>query len=187
MYMPSFNRNDSISGYVVSFPIKTGSYAETYRVKDAKGKNYFLKLINYAKLHHTQLTENGDVIEVIIAKSLQHPNLVSYHDSGELIKDGKRYCFLVQDFISGETAAQRTGRENGCSVYDAKEITKGVLNGLIYLHTLKDPVLHNELTTQNIMLDLSDSKPIPRIIDFGYARYMNGSIGTFQKDGGWSQ
>lgn len=181
--MPSFNRNDKIAGYVVSFPIKEGAYAETYRVKDNSGKNYFLKLANYAKLHRTQMTESGELLEVQITKGLNHPNLVAYHDSGEILKDGKRYCYLVHDFISGETAAQRTGRENGCSVYDAKEIAKGVLSGLKYLHSLDKPVLHNELTIQNVMLDLSAEKPVPKIIDFGYARYQNGSIGSFQREG----
>lgn len=181
--MPSFNRNEKIAGYVVSFPIKDGAYAETYRVKDALGKNYFLKLVNYAKLHRTQLTDNGDVIEVEITKGLKHPNLVAYHDSGEFIREGKRYCYLVHDFISGETVAQRIGRENGCSVYDATEITKGVLSGVKYLHSLERPVLHNELTIQNVMLDLSSEKRNPKLIDFGYARYLNGSINSFQRDG----
>lgn len=41
-----FNKNDKIASYTVAFPHKQGSYAETYRVKDANGKTRFLKLIN---------------------------------------------------------------------------------------------------------------------------------------------
>lgn len=172
-----------IGPYVVAFPIKAGAYAETYRVKDSNGKNYFLKLIDYTKLHHTQFDEDGRVLELEIAKQLNHPNLTKYHDSGEVHINGKRYVYIVFDFIVGETAAQQTTREQRCSVYDAKQITIGVLEGLKFLHNLPRPVIHNEITTQNVMLDISGGPVVPKIIDFGYARYQNQSISSFMKEG----
>lgn len=36
-----FKKNDKIGSYTVAFPHKHGSYAETYRVKDANGKTRF--------------------------------------------------------------------------------------------------------------------------------------------------
>ena len=173
----------NIDSYIVTFPIKEGSYAQTYRVKDGLDNNYFLKLIDYAKLHHTQFDDNGSILEIEIAKQLKHPNITSYHDSGETWIDGKRYAYLVSDFIAGETVAQQTTREQRCSVYDAKQITLGVLNGLKYLHGMENPIIHNEITIQNIMLDMSNGIAVPRIIDFGYARYQNQSISAFMKDG----
>ena len=172
-----------INSYVVAFPIKEGAYADSYRVKSTDGNNYYLKLIDYSKLHHTQFDEYGHVLEVEIAKQLHHPNIANYHDSGEIQINGKRYVYIVFDFIVGETAAQRTTREQCCSVYDAKQIVKGVLNGLKFLHNLETPVIHNEITTQNVMLDISRGVPIPIIIDFGYARFQNQSISSFMKDG----
>lgn len=173
----------NIDSYIVTFPIKEGSYAQTYRVKDGLDNNYFLKLIDYAKLHHTQFDDNGSILEIEIAKQLKHPNITSYHDSGEIWIDGKRYAYLVLDFIAGETVAQQTTREQRCSVYDAKQITLGVLNGLKYLHGMENPIIHNEITIQNIMLDMSNGIAVPKIIDFGYARYQNQSISAFMKDG----
>ena len=38
-----------------------------------------------------------------------------------------------------------------------------------YLHNLHDPIIHNEITPQNIMLDLSGDIPVVKIIDFGVA------------------
>jgi transitional endoplasmic reticulum ATPase len=49
-----------------------------------------------------------------------------------------------------------------------KQIIGDVLNGLNYLQSLR-PVIHNEITPQNIMLDLSGSIPQAKIIDFGFA------------------
>ena len=177
------DKKQFIGSYTVAFPIKAGAYAETYRVKDSSGKNYFLKLIDCTKLHHTQFDEDGRVLELEIAKQLNHPNLTRYHDSGELQINGKRYVYIVFDFIVGETAAQQTTREQRCSVYEAKQITIGVLKGLRFLHNLPRPVIHNEITTQNVMLDISGGLFVPKIIDFGYARYQNQSICSFMKEG----
>ncbi|MBR6980661.1 MAG: AAA family ATPase [Prevotella sp.] len=176
-------KNEHIDSYVIAFPIKEGAYAETYRVKDSKGKNYFLKLIDYSKLHHTQFTEDGQVLEVEIAKQLHHVNITSYHDSGKVQINGNYYAFIVFDHIVGETVAQKIERDQRCSVYDAKQIILGVLNGLKFLHGLDKPIIHNEITMQNVMLDLSSGLPVPKIIDFGYARYQNQSISSFMKEG----
>lgn len=179
--MPILTKQQPIGPYIVAFPIKDSTYAETYRVKDTSGKNYFLKLFNYAKLHHTQFDENGDVLELIISKQLNHPNLTHYHDSGEIVLNGQKMVYIVYDFISGETLAQKTGREQGCSVYEAKQYILGVLEGVKFLHNLPEPVIHNELTTENVMLDMKDSTP--KIIDFGYARFLSQNRNAFQKDG----
>lgn len=171
--MPILSRNQKIETYTVTFPIKQGAYAETYRVKDSLGKNFFLKLINCAKLHRSQFTEEGGVLELQISKQLKHPNITTYHDSGALILSGQKLVYIVYDFIAGETVAQYITREQSCSVYDAKRITLGVLDGLKFLHNLSRPVIHNELTIQNVMLDLSVGIAVPKIIDFGYARYID--------------
>ena len=179
--MPTLTKQQSIGPYTVAFPIKDSIYAETYRVKNAAGKNYFLKLFNYAKLHHTQFDEKGEVLELVISKQLNHPNLTHYHDSGELMLNGQKMAYIVYDFISGETLAQKTGRERGCSVYEAKQYVLGVLEGVKFLHNLPEPVIHNELTTENVMLDMKDNTP--KIIDFGYARFLSQNRSTFQKEG----
>lgn len=179
--MPTLSKQQSIGSYTVAFPIKDSTYAETYRVKDTAGKNYFMKLFNYAKLHHTQFDENGEVLELVISKQLNHQNLTHYRDSGELMLNGQKMAYIVYDFISGETLAQKTGRESGCSVYDAKQYVVGVLEGVKFLHNLSNPVIHNELTTENVMLDMKDNAP--KIIDFGYARFLSQGRNFFQKEG----
>lgn len=176
-------KKDKIKDYTINFQIKEGDYAETYRVKDATGKNRFLKLINCAKLHRTQFDNDGNILEVQIAKQLNHPNIVKYRDNGEAIINGKKFAYIVFDYISGETAAQYLTRESDCSVYEARSITIGILNGLKFLHSRSEPVIHNELTLQNVMLDASSGTNVPRIIDFGYARYLSQGTTAFNKNG----
>ena len=64
-------KRQQLGNYIITFQIKEGDYAETYRVKDAGGKNRFLKLINCAKLHRTQFDADGNILEVQIAKLLE--------------------------------------------------------------------------------------------------------------------
>ncbi|WJJ98227.1 AAA family ATPase [Algibacter luteus] len=169
--------------YKVTFFLKKGSYAETYRVKDQEGKTKLLKLFAYSKLNRTQFTENDEVLEVEILKEIKHPNLVKFCDSGELPLDGQKYAYAILDFISGETLADRLKREQSLNIYEAKDIILGVLNGLKYLHSLNNPIIHNDITNLNVMLDLSGKISIPKIIDFGYARFLSQSNKEFLKDG----
>ena len=170
-----FKKNDKIDSYTVVFPHKQGSYAETYRVKDANGKTRFLKLINYSKLNRNQIDDNGRVIEVEISKLLHHHNLCQFIDSGNMMMNGSQYAWFVTEFISGETLSQRIIRDDEISVYEIKTIAKAVLSALSFLHSQPIPVIHNEVTIQNVFLNLVGEIQDLKLIDFGYARCLNQS------------
>ena len=168
-----FNKNDKIESYTVTFPHRQGSYAETYRVKDTNGKTRFLKLINYSKLNRNQIDDSGRVIEVEIAKQLRHHNLCQYIDSGNLMIGGGLFAWLVTEFVSGETLSQKLIRDNDVSVYEIKTIAKSVLLALSFLHSLPIPIIHNEVTMQNVFLNLVGGLEDVKLIDFGYACFLN--------------
>ena len=176
-------------GYVISEKysvilfIKHGSNAETYRIKGKDGVIYFLKLFKYANLIHSAFDDNNNLLEIKFLQSFEHENIVSYHDSGELVYEGKKYGFLVLDFIAGETLAERICRESYSTIYDIKQIAIDILKGLDYIHSRPDPVIHNEITPQNIMLDLSSNVPKAILMDFGYARSFHQSTKVYSKDG----
>ena len=168
-----FNKTDKIGLYTVAFPHKQGSYAETYRVKDANGKTRFLKLINYSKLNRNQIDDEGRIIEVEIAKQLHHHNLCQFIDSGTLMMRGCQYAWFVTEFVSGETLSQRIIRDSDISVYEIKTIAKAVLSALAFLHSRPVPIIHNEVTIQNVFLNLVGELGDLKLIDFGYARFLN--------------
>lgn len=169
--------------FEVVFFLKKGSYAEVYRVKSLDGKTKILKLFFYSRLHRSQFNSNGNILEIEILKKIDHPNLVGYHDNGDLLIGNQKYAYVILDFISGETLADKMKREHVFNPYEAREIIIGVLNGLNYLHEQNIPIIHNDVTNSNVMLDLSRPITIPRIIDFGYARYLNQPNSDFQKEG----
>lgn len=169
-----FKRNDKVGTYTVISPIKRGAYAETYRVKDAQGTKRFLKLICTPQLKHWQTDETGTIIEMEVAKELHNHNLCDNIDSGVMVIGGQKFAYLVNEFVNNETLAESIARGKEYSIYEIKQIIKALLSAVKYLHNLPRPVIHNEITIQNILLDLKtdDLKDI-RLIDFGYARYLD--------------
>lgn len=169
--------------YKVLLFIKQGRNAETYRIKGNDGKLYFLKLFNYAKIGRSSFDKDNNLLEIEFLKKVSHENIVSYKDSGELIFENKKYNYLILDFIAGETLADRISRESISNYYDIKQIIINILKGLEYLHNLPEPIIHNEITPQNIMLDLSNDISKAIIIDFGYARSFHQSTKSYNIEG----
>lgn len=169
-----FKRNDKIEDYTVISAIKQSYYAETYRVKDVQGTKRFLKLICTPLLKYWQTDKIGSIIEMEVAKELHNHNLCDNIDSGTMIIGGQKYSYLVNKFVNNETLAESIAHGREYSIYEIKQIIKALLSAIKYLHTLPRPVIHNEITIQNILLDLKtdDLKDI-RLIDFGYARYLD--------------
>lgn len=169
-----FSKGDTIGLYTVRFPHKQGSYAETYRVKDDQGKTRFLKIVDYSKLRPDQLDDSGRVIEIETVKRFNHHNLCTYIDSGTYMQTGRQYAYFVTEFISGETLAAKIARNEGMSVYEIKEIAKSVLSALSYVHSLQPvPIIHNEVTAQNVLLNLAGGLGDLKLIDFGHARSLD--------------
>lgn len=169
-----FQKGQTIDNrYTVVFPHKEGAYAETYRVRDNNGKLRFLKLIYYSKLQYSQFDKDGCIIEVEVAKLLNHSNVCKYVDSGKILSSGQQLAYIVTEFVSGETLDKRIVREGDLSVYEIKQVTKALLSALQYLHSQEIPIIHNEVTIPNLMLDLSGTLENLKLIDFGYARFLN--------------
>jgi transitional endoplasmic reticulum ATPase len=175
-----FSINDK---YSILLFIKQGSNAETYRVKGNDGKLYFLKLFNYSKLHRSAFDSDNNLLEIELLKNVKHENIVSYKDSGEVIYESKKFGYLVLNFIAGETLAERISREMFNNYYDVQQVISDVLKGLSYLHSLPEPIIHNEITPQNIMLDLSSDVTKAKLIDFGFARSFHQSTKAYNKVG----
>lgn len=171
-----FQKDDIIGNYTVSFPYKQEACAETYRVKDPEGHIRFLKLIDCSKLRRDRIDDEGQVVEIEVAKQLDHHNLLKYRDSGRLTLDGRLFVYLVTDYVSSETLSQRIIRDDDISVYEIKGIAKAVLSALAYMHSRTAPVVHNDLTINNVLLDLTGSVSDLKLTGLGYSQFLGTSL-----------
>lgn len=166
-----FKKNQVIGDYTVVFPHKEGSYAQTYRVKDASSKVKFLKLIFMEELEVFQYDKDGQIIEAEVASLLDHPNLCKYVDYGKLEKDGHQLVYIVTEYVPGENLDSYIRRCGVPSQQEVRQIMKSLLSALVYLHNLERPVIHNEITIENILLGLVDNFSNAKLIDFGSSRF----------------
>lgn len=103
--------------------------------------------------------------EARAAAQLTHPHIVAVYESGQT-EDG--VCFLVSEFIKGETLEQRLQRQN----FDperAAQFTAELADALAYAH--QHDVIHRDIKPSNILID---DEGHPHITDFGLAKRMIG-------------
>jgi len=102
------------------------------------------------------------------AGSLQHPNLVTVYDFGEV--DG--HPFIAMELVEGADLDELLRRSTPLSLVEKIDILIDVLNGLSYAH--RRGIVHRDIKPANIRIDQEGRA---RIMDFGIA-HLNSSSGT---------
>jgi len=167
-----YKPKEDIDGrFKVVFPIKRGAKAETYRVKDTDGTRYFLKLIDTSLLDDEAVDAEGKPKEISILQEINSPHVPRFICDGQVMAQGRKFHYFVTEFLSSETLADRLSRTQTLSVYDARTAVISVLEALKDLHEMPEPVIHNEVTALNTLVDLStDDLSKCKLIDFGASR-----------------
>ena len=98
--------------------------------------------------------------EAQTASSLNHPNILTIHDAGEL--DGRQY--LVMEFVDGETLTSSSQRERR-AWRQAVELLAGVADGLAAAHDAG--ILHRDIKPANILVATNG---YAKLADFGLAK-----------------
>jgi serine/threonine-protein kinase len=105
--------------------------------------------------------------EIRVAAGLQHPHILSVHDSGST--NGQ--LWFTMPFVEGESLRDRISRERQLPVADAVRITREVALALDYAH--RKGIIHRDIKPENILL--IDGQAI--VADFGIARALGAAGG----------
>ena len=108
--------------------------------------------------------------EITTAARLQHPHILSVHDSGEA---GDQLWFTMP-YVRGESLRERIRRENRLTVEEALRITREAAQALAYAHS--EGVVHRDIKPENILIT-GDGSTL--VADFGVAR----ALGTEEVTG----
>lgn len=164
--MLTLKENDKIGTYTVHYLIKGGDDTGTYKVTDESGTPRFMKFFDKEALPEKLLLD-GEPLEIVNSRKVQHKNIVSRVDDGEQTIEGKSYAYLITDFLRGSLLSEMLENSRTLSVSVALDIMKSVLEGLAYLHDAG--LNHNDLTPRNILLEeKGPDEFVPRIIDLGH-------------------
>ena len=98
--------------------------------------------------------------EIQVAAGLNHPHILSLHDSGEA--DG--FLYYVMPFVEGESLRTRLQRDNQLSIEEALRIALEIAEGLSFAHS--HDVVHRDIKPENVLL--ANGHAI--VADFGIAQ-----------------
>jgi serine/threonine-protein kinase len=99
--------------------------------------------------------------EIKFAARLQHPHILSVHDSGETAGQ----LWFTMPFVDGESLRDRLRRERRLPVEEALRITREAAQALQYAH--EQEVVHRDIKPENLLLT-GDGSTL--VADFGIAR-----------------
>jgi transitional endoplasmic reticulum ATPase len=177
--LSTFNKGEKIDELTIQFFIDQNDGAEIYRVKDFNGKTLRLKLYPFHELSQLRFTDQGVLKEFDILKSIDHESIIRMIDHREIIEAGKKYIYLTTDFISGESLLDKLKREGTLNPFNVIPTAIKLLEVIDYLHNLDDPVIHNDLCPENIILNYSQNIENPVLTNFSSAVYFSKSGKTF--------
>src|SRR4029078_5924584 len=101
--------------------------------------------------------------EIRLAARLQHPHILTVHDSGE----SAGQLVFTMPFIEGESLRDRLSREKQLPIEDALRIAREAADALDYAH--QQGVVHRDIKPENILL----SRKHGVVADFGIARALD--------------
>jgi serine/threonine protein kinase len=106
--------------------------------------------------------------EIQIAARLNHPHILTLHDSGE----ASGFLYYVMPYIEGGSLRQQITPGGSPSLAEALEVLRPVADALSYAHRMG--VLHRDIKPENILF----SQGHPIVSDFGIARAVTSAGGA---------
>jgi serine/threonine-protein kinase len=145
--------------YEISREIGQGAFATVYLARDTRHeRSVALKVLNADPSSDTG--EIRFIREIRTVARLQHPNILSLHDSGHV----EDLLYYVMPYVGGESLRARMERERQLPVDAAVSIAGKTAEALAYAHS--QGVIHRDIKPENILLSAGQ----PMIADFGIAR-----------------
>lgn len=149
-----------IGKYEVERVIGEGSMGVVYRAVDPLiNRRVAIKVMNDAVAQDVALRERF-LREAQTAGSLQHPNVVTIYDFGEI----DDHLFIAMEYVEGDDLGDLLQKKLSIPIIEALDLIIGLLHGLAYAH--KRGIIHRDIKPANIRVD-SEGKA--RLMDFGVA------------------
>jgi serine/threonine-protein kinase len=144
--------------YRIERELGRGGMATVYLARDLRHDRLVALKVLRGELAHA-LGPDRFLREIRLCARLQHPHILSVHDSGDA--DGQ--LWFTMPYVEGETLRGRLQREVQLPVADALRITREVADALQYAH--RQGVIHRDIKPENILLTGDHAL----VADFGLA------------------
>ncbi|HEY8793803.1 MAG TPA: protein kinase [Gemmatimonadaceae bacterium] len=159
--------------YTVERVLGRGGMATVWLAHDLKHKRPVALKVLHADLA-ASLGPDRFQREIEVAAGLQHPHILSVHDSG----NAHGLLWFSMPYVEGESLRARLDREGQLPVDEALRITREAAQALQYAHD--HGVVHRDIKPENLLLT-TDGNTL--VADFGIAQALGGDAahGTPQR------
>lgn len=162
-----------VDRYTVEGVIGRGGMAIVYRIRhNALGSTHAMKVID---LPSATLRERL-IAEGRVQSSLRHPNIAAVTD---LIQVAGAPA-LIMEYVNGP-AVDAVIAQGALSLEQADYLARGLISGMAAAHRLG--LVHRDLKPSNIMLAIMEGELIPKIIDFGLVKDVEGTSAVKTRTG----
>jgi serine/threonine protein kinase len=159
----------AIGKYRIDELVGEGAMGVVYRAKDTVlDRTVAIKVMNDSIARQEDLRKRF-LHEAQAAGSLQHPNVVTIYDLGEM--DG--HLFIAMEFVEGVDLEHLIDLGEPLSLQARLDIIVDVLTGLAFAH--KRGIIHRDIKPANIRVG-EDGRA--KIMDFGVAHLSSSSMTT---------
>jgi len=145
--------------YAFERELGRGGMATVYLARDLRHDRPVALKVLHPELANT-LGPDRFLREIRLAARLQHPHILTVHDSGETAGQ----LWFTMPFVEGESLRQRLTREKQLPLEDALRIAREAADALAYAH--QHGVIHRDIKPENILLTTGHAL----VADFGIAR-----------------
>jgi serine/threonine protein kinase len=150
--------------YVIERELGRGGMATVYLARDLKhGRHVALKVLHPELA--ASLGPERFQREIETVARLQHPHILTVHDSGEAAGQ----LWFTMPFVEGESLRDRLRREQQLPVEAALRIATDAARALQYAH--EHGVIHRDIKPENLLLTKDGST---LVADFGIAKALSG-------------
>jgi serine/threonine-protein kinase len=149
-----------IGKYKIVGLLGEGAMGVVYRATDSViGRIVAVKVMSESIARHPELRQRF-MHEAQAAGSMQHPNIISLYDLGEL----EGHLYIVMEYVEGVDLEQLISSRKPLTLQTKLDIIIDVLAGLSYAH--KRGIVHRDIKPANIRI-AEDGRA--KIMDFGVA------------------
>jgi len=125
--------------------------------------------------------KNSFIRECYLCSILSHPNIVKLF--GVHYPDQSGIPVMIMELME-ESLTKRIEQNKKIAMKEKIDILLDVARGLCYLHTLNPPVIHRDLSPNNILLKRlpgSDCLWVAKLADMGVAKAVNPNVSKLQR------
>ena len=158
---------ETISHYKILERLGVGGMGEVYKAEDTRlHRHVALKLM---------LDQNGKddeqrkqlrarfLREAQAASALNHPNIATIYEIDEFTREGKRFSFIVMEYVPGHTLKQAA---QNLSLTETLEVVSQIADALAEAHDRG--IVHRDIKPSNVILGEHHRV---KLLDFGVAKF----------------